>query len=1075
MKLKQLTLSFFLLSVFTIFISANLIAQDYASKVNPFIGTDASDAKSIWGKYGGTYPGAVAPWGNVQLSPETSKSGERGYFYSDSSICYFTCVNHNSGYPHGSSGRLQVVMTKGTVDTDINSIRLPFSHKKEKASPGYYSVTFDDGSQVETTVSTRTGMFRYKPIDGTFIVTIADAGDIKILDKNTIYTSRSNGVFVFNKAWKKYKLENKVLILEFECLPANTPLLCKVGFSTVDEEGSRKNLQTECPLWDFEGMRNKTHDEWNRELSVLDISTGDADDIENVYTALYHSFLIPCVSSDVDGRYRGKDRKIYRTEGENEYTTFSTWDTFRSLHPLLCLLKPERQRDMLRSMLHIYQQEGQLPYTPMIGYYSLPVITDSYKKEITDFDTSLALEAMSKTLSGNQIPRQDTYKYIAEGYLNDSIEESVSVTLDYAYNDWTLGAFLEALEKKEEAQLFYNRSLSYRNLFDYETGFMLPRNSNGFVKEPGEMGYKESNKWTTTWFVPHNIQDLINLMGGDELFVKRLNDAMEAGHIIHDNEPVVHYPYLFSYAGRPDLTCQWVDHIRKNAYTTTPGGITGNDDLGSMSSWLVFSSLGFFPVCPGSAEYVLNMPLFPQATINLSDEKKLHINAETNTNYKSFSELKLNDKPLSQVFITHEQIKDGGKLNFSAGKPDNYNHWKRPYSLTKECLDAEVSSVKFSADKAVANEELYAYCEVTNKGARGVFQLSITDDNNQVVAQKNILVDKGESVTDSIAFRLYRKGTHTLNIGGQTLNVEVKPSIQKNPITCIDLTSSAIAQLGSTIRLRIELQNISDSKYIGEIPLEMNGKSGHKLSVELEPGEKRGFQDYIIFESTGIYTVSVLNTEHKVKIYNEPLESVVANISFDGIDKNIAIDNSGFDNHATIHGTATLSKLGIFDSALKIDESSYISLPSSASLNITGKTVSMVAWVFPTKADRGYIDFFSKGDNMMLKTSGNSLEFFAGGWGRGTCSTSLPNNWLNNWHHVAGVCDGKMLRIYIDGKLQKTEPIAGEDIYETVVPWNIGRNAEMPYSRRYEGMIGNIQIYKEALTDEDITTLFEKK
>ena len=1051
-------------TIFLLFLSLHVEAQSPAGYVDPFIGTDRSDAPTVWGQYGGTYPGAVAPWGMVQLSPETRTTGENGYFHIDSTVYYFTCIGHSSGYPSGSHGSVQVMFGAGEMRIK----------KTETARPGYYTVTFTDNSRVEMTATTRTGIFRYKPVDNRAEVTIADAGNISI-SGDTVFVERNNGLFVFDQPWTNSVLNGQKLVLEFDRLETKG-LLVKVAFSMVDMEGSRKNMKSENPGWDFEAIKDSTFRAWNDELSVVQIKSDNTKDLTKFYTALYHSFLLPNIISDTDGRYRGADRQVYTKEGVHEYGRFSTWDTFRSLHPLLCLLKPQRQKDMILSMLHLYDQRGYLPYTPMTGYHSIPVIVDSYLKGITAFDTEKAYQAMKKFLSGNEIPRPDTYKYIADGFLNDSIDESVSVTLDYAYNDWVLSVFAETTGRADEAAMFRQRSFNYRNLFDIATAFMLPRNASGFVRNPGEMGYKEADKWTASWFVPHNVQDLINLSGGDQYFIDQLHEAMQS-HVIFDNEPVLHYPYLFSYAGSHDLTCYWVDRIRENCYTATPGGIPGNDDLGAMSGWFVFSAMGFFPVCPGRTEYVLTTPLFEEIVVRQDHGKEMKIITDPNAIHSFFSELTFDGKTYLRSWITHNQILEGGSLVFlkpESNVPDSRlveirKKFQRPSSLTNEQPVFHVENVKPANSKVYPHQESCLQFTVVNTGETGVFPAKIMDGTH-AVAEKKGWVEQGETVTDSIAFRLYRQGKHKLSMSQFQMPVSVVSPKSKQPaLTCNRITADRVVKRGEKVHIEIELQNISGKTVSQTVVLYDDAKQIEAYSCKLLPGEVKKYVGSLTIDSPGLHTLTVLDKALKIKVYEQPMESCVLDIDFDRSGGNTLWDASGFANHGTVVGEANWIEHNK-GKALQVTTNSLVAFPLSESLDITGATISISAWVYPTNNTRGYIDFITKGDYIVFQTNGGQLSFFAGGWGRGTCTIPLPDNWLNNWHHVAGVCAGNELKLYLDGDLKQTIAIEGE-IKKTEVPWNLGRNAEMPYSRRFEGMFGDVKIFREALTDQDINQL----
>ncbi|GHU80347.1 hypothetical protein FACS1894145_6590 [Bacteroidia bacterium] len=1049
-------------------------AQEVTDCVNPLIGTDRSDVETVWGKVGGVYPGAVSPWGAVQLSPETRPAG--GYFYSDSTIRYFTCIGHASGYPHGSTGRIQVTFATGTIDSQALPSKQTYSHSNEQAQAGYYAVRFDEGSQIEMTTTTRTGMFRYYPTQAPYTVTIAGAGKIELLDNKTVAVSAANGRFLFNRPWTSQQLSAEGrLTLQFDELPGKDGLLVKAGFSSVSPEGSILNLNRENPAWDFDALRTAARQEWEKELSVVKIETEHPEDAVKFYTALYHTFLYPNIISDVDGQYRGYDNRIHRTKRANVYGWFSPWDTFRTLHPLLSLLKPARQLDMIHTLLDRYDQTGNLPFYPMTGYHSLPIIIDSYTKGITDFDTAKAYQAMRKCLIGNELPRRDTYTYIQTGFLNDTFDESVSKTLDYAYNDWTLSVFADLSGHSDDGSLLRERSLNYRHLFDTETQFMLPRNESGFIRNPGEMGYKESDKWTATWFVPHNVQDLINLMGGDTGFTNHLQEAMEK-HVIFDNETVFHYPYLFSFAGRPDLTCQWINHIRETNFRTTPGGIPGNDDLGAMSAWYVFSALGFYPVCPGRPEYVLTTPLFPSAILSLENGKTMHITADKETIHHPFSGLKRNEQAYQKLFITHSDLTAGGTFRFHGKAPlIDYTHFQRPSSITDATPQFQVKQPVVAYKKAKANQENELRFTVVNTGAAGTFSATVKE-NDHIIAQKKVFVEQGATVTDSLPFRLYAEGKHHLSFDNYTLTTQVTAGKAVPPHFAVQVKEPVVRQ-GENISVEIAIQNISSKSISGQFPVYVGDSEVETVSYRnLNPGETTVIALPVTISQTGLHTLKVMEQTQTVKVYDQPAASCVLSMDFEKLDKARVYDTSGLDNHGVIHGNVTRESRGQ-SGAIGFNGDGYIELPLSESLDITGQTLTLAAWVYPTEAiapNSNRMDFLSKGDYNVFQVSARNFAFFAGSWGRGVVSFKLPADWTNHWHHITGVCNGNELKLYLNGELQQALPIEGT-IKSTEIPWNIGRNAEIPHSRNFKGMIDEVRIFTEALSDEEVKNLYQKQ
>jgi putative alpha-1,2-mannosidase len=514
----------FLLIVLQFFLVWSLHAQknDLIKYVNPFIGTANSDVITKWGNEGGTYPGAVAPAGFIQLSPETRIKGTSGYNYNDSSIYFFSCLNHSSGFPEGSSGQLFVMPVDDTLQKfQLSKYNRTFSHNNEHAQPGYYSVLFhDNNTLVEAVASVHTGIFRFAfPAHVIPKIFIGDAGEITVISKNVLHTSKHHAVINFSEAYRDIQQTDGGNIFSFSPTSEPVVVLLKISASSVSFESAQKNIDAEISDVGFEQLKEKTSQSWLKELSVVEIDDDNEKNKTIFYTALYHSLLIPWVISDVDGNYRGSDRMIHKTKGKNEYGKFSPWDTFRSLHPLLCLLYPDKQSDMALSMLDIFQQSGYLPTESMTGNHSIPIIVDSYLKGIKGIDSAIAYIAMKKSIITGPFIQQDMAIYNTQGYIPFSHPESVTRTVEYAYDDWALSQFAKLImHNKEDYNSLSKKSYSYRNLFNADELFLLPRNENEFKLQPGNSGYKEGDKWVYSYFAPHNSKDLINLMGGNNLF-----------------------------------------------------------------------------------------------------------------------------------------------------------------------------------------------------------------------------------------------------------------------------------------------------------------------------------------------------------------------------------------------------------------------------------------------------------------------------------------------------------------------------------------------------------------------------
>mgnify|MGYP000845342669 FL=1 len=498
-------------------------------------------------------------------------------------------------------------------------------------------------------------------------------------------------------------------------------ILVKVGISGVSTNNAIENLKTEIPGWDFEKTVSNAKDKWNKELSKITI---EADEIkmENFYTSMYHAFLNPVVFSDVNGEYRGLDQNIYKNTKSDNYTTFSLWDTYRALHPLYTIIQQKRTSDIVNSMIEHYEQSVHhiLPIWShwanenwcMIGYHAVPVIADAYMKGIKGFDIEKAFQAVVS--SANYDPNDGIGAYKQYGYVPENISSnSASKTLEYAYDDWTIYRFAEKLGKKNEAAIFAKRAESFKNIYDPNTHYMRARNTDGTFKTPFDplsvsgQGYIEGNAWNYSLYVPQDIKGFINLLGGnnklitwlDSLFTVDLPDKYFGesedvtrvgmiGNYVHGNEPSHHVPYMYNYAGAPWKTQEQIHQIINTMYKPEPHGLCGNDDCGQMSAWYIFSVMGFYPVAPGSNEYVIGSPAVNSASINLENGKSFKITAENLSDKNIYiKELLLNGKKINRTFITHDEIIKGGQLKFVMQSEPNKN-WgissdSLPYSMTK--------------------------------------------------------------------------------------------------------------------------------------------------------------------------------------------------------------------------------------------------------------------------------------------------------------------------------------------------------------------------------------------------------
>ncbi|KJD31185.1 alpha-mannosidase [Tamlana nanhaiensis] len=717
--------------------SSNKVATQY---VDPFIGT---------GGHGHTYPGATVPFGMLQVSPDNGISEWdwcSGYHYTDSKVAGFSHL-HLSGTGIGDLADILFMPTNKAVDLSINTTNrdsLPYTstynHKNESASPGYYQVFLETPKvNVELTTSLRTAYHKYTYQEGSQQAIVIDLGfainwDLPVETALTIEDDYTISGYRYSKGWAKNQkvffvtkfskpIKNYVLATEantvennsitsektkaqlFFNTENNTELFAKVALSSVSIANAKLNLDNDETT--FTKAKANAEQAWNNALPKITVETPN-DSLKTIfYTALYHAQVAPVTYSDKNGEYRKETDSIETATNFTAYSTLSLWDTFRAEQPLLTFLEPEKVSDIINSMLSYYETRNILPVwtlyanetNTMTGYHSIPVILDAYKKGITGFDAEKAYEAMKQTMMQDE----RGLKYYKEfGYIPyTSIDESVTITLEYAFNDWCVAQMAKSLGKDEDYAYFLKRSKAYEYLFDAESGFMRGKAEDGKSwNEPfdpkhsnhrEQTDYTEGNAWQHSWFVPHNVDAFIALHGGNDTFTKRLEqlftesseitgDNISAdisgliGQYAHGNEPSHHIAYMFNHANQPWRTQYWVSQILKTQYNTTPNGLSGNEDCGQMSAWYVFSSMGLYPMNPASAEYEIGSPIFEKSTITLPNNKTFSIEAEHVSEDNIYIQsATLNGSDFNQTTITHNQISQGGTLHFVMGPTPNKN------------------------------------------------------------------------------------------------------------------------------------------------------------------------------------------------------------------------------------------------------------------------------------------------------------------------------------------------------------------------------------------------------------------
>lgn len=729
--------------------------------IRPFVGTQGE---------GNTYPGPSAPFGMVQLSPDTDRDlweTASGYEYSDTSIMGFS-MTHLSGTGIPDLGDFlfmpQVGEPKyvvGPKDNPDAGYRSRYSHDQEEASAGYYKVKLlDPNVTAELTAGERAGMMRFTfpASDKSSILTDLQhflSGNkfkvtwshVRVEDPSTVtgfhmingwgkerhlyFAARysrpfdshkiiSNGEEVRYSSAKNYRFRsrneaagtNLQFLAEYKT-QADEKISVKVAVSAISAANAMKNLDAEIPDWDFEAVREKTRARWDKELERLRLIEGSDEQKETFYTAVYHCFQAPNLYQDVTGEYRGFDGNIHRAEGFTNHAVFSLWDTYRATHPLFCLIHEEKNADLINSMLAHYDEsvDKLLPVWSlqanetwcMIGYHAVPVIVDAYFKGVKGFDAKRAYDAVFTTATNPDYDAVAAYEKL--GWVPaDEENESVSKTLEYAYDDYCVARMAGALGKKEDEARFLKRAASYKNLFDPSTGLMRGKDAKGNWRTPFDPhlfvqggDFTEGTSWQYSWYVPHDVPGLIELMGGREKFVSKLDELFtfganesqglddiqgRIGEYWHGNEPAHHVIYFYGEAGEPWKAQEKIHHILKTQYGSKPNSLTGNDDCGQMSAWYLFSALGFYPVCPGSDDYVIGSPSVKHAVMKLSKGGSLDVKAENLSDANVYVQsLTVNGKPWNSVYLPHAEIAKGGSLVFTMGPQPNKN-WgleKKPH------------------------------------------------------------------------------------------------------------------------------------------------------------------------------------------------------------------------------------------------------------------------------------------------------------------------------------------------------------------------------------------------------------
>jgi predicted alpha-1,2-mannosidase len=784
-----------------------LFAQDFAKHVNPFIGT---------GGHGHTFPGSTVPYGMVQLSPDTridgSWDGCGGYHYDDNTIYGFSHT-HLNGTGVSDYGDIMLMPTMGEPSFDNKVYSSTFSHANEKAFAGFYSVKLDKHNiDVRLTTSTRVGFHEYtfnKDGQANIILDLNHRdklllGEVRIVNPTTIEILRRSEAWARDQyvyARIEFNVPLKVNLVK-EVNKENTKLegiykgtelalslskqvkkgekiLVKVSLSPTSYEGAKLN-SSEIKNWDFEKVKKEAETLWNKELSKIEVTSDDKDKLAIFYTALYHTMMQPNIAQDLDGKYRGRDNQIHTAEGFDYYTVFSLWDTFRGAHPLYTLIDKKRTSDYINTFIKQYEQGGRLPVWElasnetdcMIGYHSVSVIADAMAKGITGFDYEKAFEA-SKSSAMRDVLGLDAYK--KNGFISmDDEHESVSKTLEYAYDDWCIAQMAKLLKKQEDYQYFMMRSQNWKNIFDWENGFMRPKKNGGWDKpfDPREVNnnFTEGNSWQYSFFVPQDIDGLIQAHGGKDKFEAKLDALFNAeskttgreqvdvtgliGQYAHGNEPSHHMAYLYNYVGKPEKTKEKVHYILNNFYKNTPDGLIGNEDCGQMSAWYVLSAMGIYAVTPGKPEWSSVEPYFDKIKINLEfDSPSREI-----TKFSSLEKLKLFE-------MKNEFLEEMGAIEVI---DVDYANPKKiiPVPIIQSESKAFKDKLKIELKSQNANDKIYFkinnYVETLDKKSFELYNQPFDIQQNATIS---CYVLNNNSQSNTISAQFFKKpNNYTINI-----------------------------------------------------------------------------------------------------------------------------------------------------------------------------------------------------------------------------------------------------------------------------------------------------------------------
>ncbi len=1045
----------YLLFFVSVFFISSLCAHN-TDFVDPFIGTDDSQNGSVWEANGGVYPGPATPFGMVQLTPDK-------YHYQDKTINGFSFIEHTSGYPHGSWGRFLLMPTTSRHP----SLHSTFSHDSEKARPGFYQVTLaDSGIKVKTTVTPHCGVMSLQyPLDEIKKLTLWDINEIHTGE--AVFSGLSAGHYFWGDfSGRHYEMSQEGDKTIFTLTQRHDKIeTVRICFSTSNIAAAKRNFMHEIK-GDFADIKKAALHLWRDKLSVVEVEGDSQKDKILFYTSLYHALLDPHLISDVHQAKR--------------YSGLSPWDTFRTKLPLVTLLFPDDQKNFVASVLDRVKQTNTLPVGPMTGSHNIVVFADSLAKGI-QFDVEKAYQAAVNSLTGTKPFNGEFRQFLQKGWLPANVPYSVSKTVELAYDYWALSQLAHYLGDSAEQQRYQALALAYRRLMNPKTMRLQAKKRNG---EFTEGGFKEGDSQGYTWFVPHDRKGLANIMGGELSLSHELDSIFNQDKIVFDNEPVLQTPYIFNAVGAPWLTQFWSRHILRHNFYTNPKGLPGNDDLGALSSWFVWTALGIFPAVPGTDEYELTAPLFNKIRIQ-SPSLHTTINAPGAEKKYYIDKVNINAIAYDKTTIKHRELNHADIVMTLSEKPNrDWGHLTSSYSMTKSSSELAIKAVAVDKQAVEPSENITIFITAHNSAAtQGLAIVPIVTDNHRH-AEARFFVPGHREVTYQVTWRFYYPGRHYLKVADKspmTITVHHGPAAfviheaKDNDLIAIEKNKNAL--------FTIKVKNIGGTYGAKSIHLWVDGKLKQTVSHVLAPGEDKAYDFRVALDKAG---------HHRLRFDGIPLKDIlvyerhrthkqppVISLSYQPLlildydrSRQSVVDNAPSPHHLTTYGPF-MTMTGVtggtaFQTASKHNR--YVEIDNAQDLAqaVCNNEMTMMAWIYPDN-EKNFADILTMSDNFVIqvRASNTEVNFYAGGSGAEEAFAHVPANWNHRWHHLAGVREKETVKLYIDGQLVARQKISEPMRQATPGHWAIGRNLAN-IDRQFNGYISDVRVYALAMPQAEI-------